>query len=273
MAAIKTRTIDEFIAVRQTDPGQKPKSTVSPATVNRDLRHLKSVLRIAHDWGYLPKVPKFRKVREAEEIGLVVTPEHFEAMYQVCEVATMPERLPRDPKEWWQALLVFALTTGWRIEEILSFRRTDLDLETGKIVTRAKSNKGKRDDIDHLPEVTVTHVRPIVSLSPFVFAWPHDQTTLYTQFHLIQVAAEIHLECAKADEHECTDACHWYGFHALRRAYATLNVDNMPAPMLQKKMRHKSFQTTLRYIKLADKMKKTTEQVYVPEFLQQRKAN
>jgi hypothetical protein len=35
-------------------------------------------------------------------------------------------------------------------------------------------------------------------------------------------------------------------------------------------MRHKSFQTTLRYIELADKMKKATEQVYVPDFLKKR---
>lgn len=80
--------------------------------------------------------------------------------------------------------------------------------------------------------------------------------------------AFIHLPCRDPRPHEeCTDACHLYGFHAVRRSYATLNADSMPAAVLQKKMRHKSFTTTLRYIGLADKMKKATEKVYVPEFL------
>ena len=61
-----------------------------------------------------------------------------------------------------------------------------------------------------------------------------------------------------------------YGFHALRRAYATLNADTLPAPVLQRKMRHKSFTTTLRYIELSDKLKKTADQVFVPEFLARR---
>ncbi len=280
MAEIKTDVIDDYVARRRKERGKKQGSKVSPATVNRELRHLKAAIRIAHDWGHLPTVPKFRKVRESEEIGQVITPEHFQLIYGACHAAEKPRSQACSPEEWWQALFVFALTTGWRISEILAFRREDLDLKTGAIITRADDNKGGRDDVDHLTPVALEHVKRILGFGPLVFTWPHDRRTLDTEFHRIQKAAVdedgerlVYLTCPDAGKHECTESCHCYGFHALRRGYATLNADTMSGPVLQRKMRHKSFTTTLRYIGLADKMKAATEAVHAPEFLRKKAAN
>ena len=177
----------------------------------------------------------------------MITPEHVQAIYGACDVATMPKGLHCEPAEWWWALLLFALTTGWRIEEILLFRRDDLDFGTGAILTRAADNKAGRNDMDHLPPVALDHVKDVVDFGPVVFCWPHNELTLWVEFHRIQEAAGIRLPCPDAGRHQCTPTCHVYGFHALRRGYATLNADTMPAPVLQRKMRHRSFTTTLRY--------------------------
>jgi len=233
---------------------------------------LKAILNVALDWGHLSKLPKFRRLKEFDQIGTVITPEHFQLVYESCKVTTKPMGLQCPPADWWRALLVFAITTGWRIDEILSFRREDMNVETGEILTRASDNKGGRDDLDFLPEASCSHIRQILGFSPLVFEWPHHRRTLDTQFHGIQQVAGIHLPCRDPRLHECTDACYLYGFHSLRRGYATLNLDRMSAPVLQKKMRHKSFKTTLRYIELANKMQKAVEDVYVPDFLD-RKAN
>ena len=86
-----------------------------------------------------------------------------------------------------------------------------------------------------------------------------------SEFDRIQEAAGIHLPCD--GNHKHTPACHLYGFHGFRYAYGMLNADTMPAPVLQRKMRHSSFETTLRYIALADKMQKNADAVVVPAFL------
>ena len=81
-------------------------------------------------------------------MGPVVSPDHFEVIFEDCDAATMPVGLHCEPAEWWRGLLVFLLSTGWRIDETLMLRRDDLDLETGRVFTRAENNKGKRDDLD-----------------------------------------------------------------------------------------------------------------------------
>jgi hypothetical protein len=41
----------------------------------------------------------------------------------------------------------------------------------------------------------------------------------------------------------------------------------MPLPVLQRKMRHKGVQTTMRYVEMARKMKRSADVVSVPGFL------
>ena len=267
VSGIKTANIDEYIAKRRTEPGRKPNSKVAPHTLDKELRGLRAMLNVAHDWGYLVQVPKFRKIKLPETMPRPMRPEHFEAIYNASHVATMPAGLPYEPCIWWQGIEVFAVTTGWRKEEILDFRRDDLDLETGAVLTRAADNKGGRDAMDYLPDVTLDHIRRMTSFERYVFPWPHVLRTFDLQFHRIQKAAGIHLPCIIQQEHECTETCHLYGMHDFRRAYATENCDRLPIPVLQKKMRHKDIETTLRYVETARKMKKTAEEVYVPGFL------
>ena len=222
-------------------------------------------LRVAHDWGYLLKMPKFRMLKEPVKIPQYVTPEHFAAIYQACDSAVRPKASHYSPSDWWRALITFAYMTGWRVGEPLALRWDDVSLDKGQAITRHADNKGKRDDVALLHPVVVDHLRKLVDFGEVVFYWPHHERTLWADFARIQEAAGIHLPCH--EQHEHTPACHLYGFHDLRRAFATLNAETMTADALQSLMRHRSYSTTQRYINLANQVNRAVEGLHVPEVL------
>lgn len=76
--SINTKTIDAFVALHLKDRGKNPGSAISPATVNKDPRHLKVALRKAHEWAYIYTVPRIQMVREPQKLPQFVTAEHFE---------------------------------------------------------------------------------------------------------------------------------------------------------------------------------------------------
>jgi len=246
---IRTKTIDQFVALRRAERGRVPGSTVSVATVNKELRHLKAALRKAREWGYLPVVPTFHMLKEPKKLPLYVTPEHLAAIYQACEVAAAPATGNYSAADWWRALLMFGYMTGWRIGEILSLGWDDVSLDRGHAITRHADNKGGRDERVPLHQVVVEHLRKIVDFGPLVFSWPKDRRSVWEALAQIQTAAGIDLPCA--EKHEHTDACHRYGFHDLRRAFATMNADRLTGDALQAMMRHSSYSTTQRYINVA----------------------
>ena len=227
------------------------------------------MFNVANEWGYLPTVPKVRMLKESRKLPRYVTSEHFAAIYEACDAAEFPKGLPYPAGDWWRAFLVFAYMTGWRVGEPLALRRGDVDFERGTALTRAEDNKGGRDDLVPLHPVVVDHLRKIPSFADSMFPWPHHRRTLDVEFHRIQQAAGIHLPCRFEGEpsHEHTPACHVYGFHDLRRAFATLNAETMTADALQRLMRHRSYTTTQRYINIAGQLNRAVETLHVPSVL------
>lgn len=272
VATIRTTTIDDFIALRRamTKSRKKPKPTeagpptpsapvqepVSVATVNKDLRHIKAALRVAHDWSFLPVVPKFRFLKEPGKLPTYISPTDFALLYEKCDVATMPALAGIDTADWWRGLLAYCYLTGWRISEVMSLRRADVDLDAGTALTRAEDNKGGRDELARLHPIVVAHLRKLPGFDPYFFPWPHDNRTLYSEFGRIQVAAAVKPAGKKQ-----------YGFHDLRRAFASLNADRLTADALQKLMRHKSYLTTKRYINMTRQLDQAVDALHVPDVL------
>lgn len=268
MDGITTATVDTFIARRRKERGKKQESLTSPATINKDLRHLKAALRLAKKWKFLSEVPDFVFVKEPKKLPIFVTPDHFGEIYhKACPLARLPAKC--DPHytagDWWQALLVTAYMTGLRINEILSIKKPDLNLDAAQLTTRWFDNKGKRDETIPLHAVVVEHLRRVIGNSNLVFRWGHDYRSLWDEFGRIQREVGIHLHCP--EQHKHTPSCHVYTFHDFRRAFATANAPRLKPEVLQRLMRHQSYQTTLGYVNLTNQLDEAIKQMPVPDAL------
>ena len=155
--------------------------------------------------------------------------------------------------------------TGLRINEILSIRKPDRDLAAGRFITRWADNKGKRDETIPLHPLVVEHLKRVIGEAELVFRWGHDYRTLWEEFGRIQRGAGIQLYCP--EQHTHTDTCHVYSFHDFRRAFATVNAPTLKAEVLQRLMRHQSYQTTLGYVNLTSQLDEAVKSMPVPEAL------
>lgn len=261
MVGVDARAIDKYIATRRVERTQagngktaKSKKPLSAATVNRELRHLRAAFRKAVRRKFLNEAPAIVFVREEGKVTTYITPEDFAAIYKAAGEATSPAGYSFAAGDWWRALLVTAYMTGWRVGSLLALRWADVDLDAGTAFSRAADNKGKRDQLVPLHPLVVEHLRRLLRFGENVFPWPHVPRKLWDDFEAIQKAAGVKPPHGKAR----------YGFHDLRRAFATMNADRLSADALQALMQHKSYTTTQRYINMARQLNQAVDGLFVP---------
>ncbi|WP_157605224.1 tyrosine-type recombinase/integrase [Schlesneria paludicola] len=195
--AITTERVDRFIADRRKERATKKKletdKLVSPATVNRELRYVRAALRLAEDWGYISKVPKFRFLKTHEKLPTYAPPEHFAAIMHACSAATLPNNLPNvSAPEWWRALLISLYMNGWRIKQMLNVRREDVNLTAMTVLSRAEHNKGRRYEEIPLHPFVAEYLKPLLgNFSELLLPWDHNRRTLWVEFGKIQQAAKL----------------------------------------------------------------------------------
>ncbi len=155
--------------------------------------------------------------------------------------------------------------TGWRISQILALRWEDVDLEKGTALSRAGDNKGRRDVFLPLHPVIVTHLRKLTgSFDPCVFPWNHRRRSLWEEFATIQEKAKL------ADGSPLPQAGRFgnrYGFHDLRRGFATENAEEMDLFELQQLMQHQSLEATRLYVGISKKLINAVANLKVPSIL------
>ncbi|MEQ8848015.1 tyrosine-type recombinase/integrase [Botrimarina sp.] len=252
---VKPRYIDEVDEAAVAEYRSKRFAEVSsPATVNKDLRHLRCALNRARKWKLIADRIDVDMLREPERDPAFVDDATFKLLYDACSHMTQPAGRHYPPEDWWKALLTFAYLTGWRISEILALRRDGIDWANGVAHIPAEETKGKRDARIDLHPAVIDHLKGIVGFDPLVFDWPMHKRALWDHFSDLKKAAGVTLPGA---------------FHRFRFGFANANVDTLPADVLQRLMRHRAAATTRHYVNMAERMRrqKAADLIHVPAFL------
>jgi integrase len=206
-------------------------------------------------------VPKFKFFKTAERLPSVISADDFAKLIKACEHATKPGDVPNVAAgDWWRALLVTAYLTGWRIGSLLELTWRDANLDTGIAISRAQHNKGKRDVAIDLHPLVIAQMRKLeggkLAAGTHVFPWNHNRRQLWREFYKLQDVAGVK-----------PDAKERFGFHCLRRSFASTQAENLDLFELQRLMQHKSLETTRLYVNMAKRLKPTVQRLTVPDAL------
>ncbi|HEV3024688.1 MAG TPA: site-specific integrase [Pirellulales bacterium] len=185
----------------------------SPATVNRARECILAL------WRWLArkrKVEQFPDVDRLQEYKRV--PEAWSAaqIAHLVETAYRGDWGKKAPKPiggipanlWWAGILLFVYDTGCRIGAVLAVRVADANLDTGRVLVRAETQKQHADQVFHLDPTTRAVLREFAH-GELLFPWEMCIGSLYGHFRRLLKAAGL--------PHGRRDK-----FHRIRRTSATM---------------------------------------------------
>ncbi|MGB7296803.1 MAG: site-specific integrase [Candidatus Aminicenantales bacterium] len=165
LAEIKPGAVRMYMTKRTKDDGRKP------ATANRELSLLKSVLYAAEFDDILPANPlRGRRVKRLEEnnmreehiLGLGITDDQL-------------RRLVDAGGDWFGVVLRLAVTLGMRLGEILKSEWQDFSLTLGTLRVRAENAKNKHERTIPLDAELAVAIDSLPRIGQYIFALPNGK--------------------------------------------------------------------------------------------------
>lgn len=235
LGAVDTAMLEDFANARLSHK-------IAPATVNKDLRHLRAALRWAERREYIPKAPNFKGVfvREARGNPIIIPEEDFLAM--VAALRQPDIGLSKRSADWWRVFLYMTYYLGLRRGEALGLNWSEVRLEAGEVHVSAPTSKGRKERIVPLAGGLVTliaswrAIQGTIKPADAVLPWPYDSyRPLYEDWHAIQRAAGI----AEGDHYvpkNCRSTC-----------ASALIARDVPTAVVKEWLGHASVTTTENY--------------------------
>lgn len=236
----------QFLARRKQDPGKKPDTKISVATLNGDIRYLNAAFSMAlAPTNEIPErlglaapgwsAPHMRLLKEPKRRPHALHPSALDRLFASCTFATRP--LLGDPCTWWQTFFIVAYTTGLRCKALLSIPRPSADDLTDAVIrVPAECDKSFEERAFHLHPIAAGMIERIpVDPSGRLFAWPNCRRHFYRTLHKFQTRAGT-----PVGDHGLP--------HDLRRTKATVMIQGGASlPVVQRELGHADVAVTARH--------------------------
>jgi len=166
--------------------------TTSPATVNKTLRHLRAVIRLAVRQKLLAEMPEMPHLPEGTSEPEAYLHEEIVRIIQAAWAMPSPRIEGIDARDWWVSLLFTIYDSGGRIGAVIATQTADLSLDDGTILLRPEHQKQRRGQRLRLSEETIAACRPVWRADRIeMWPWPFRREALYRHFRKILVAADV----------------------------------------------------------------------------------
>ena len=207
------------------------KDSKSPATVNRELSFLKSVLYAAEYDGLIPSNPiRGRRVKKLEEAN-----SREKAILEMNLTDDVQRRLVECASEELKPILKIALLTGMRQGEILKLKWKDINFRLCEIRIPSENAKSKKERFVPIRPELSTELDTLQRKSEYVFYNP--ETGTHVQY--VRRSFKSALEAADIEG---------LRFHDLRHLAASRLVKVTDVVTASKILGHSSLDMTLRYV-------------------------
>lgn len=194
---------------------------IMPATINRDLALVRSMLNRARDWGKLMRsnpCAKMRKLRENNGRLRFLSTDEIQKLYAACQGEVL-------------AFVTFALNTGCRRGEMMALTWPDMDIHRGQIHIRdSKSGKGRVIPMNETVKTLILSLKKQPG-SPNIFASYHRE------------AFDAALTQAGIEDASLHSLRHTFASHLVMRGVDLVTVSRL--------LGHASIQMTMRYSHLS----------------------
>jgi integrase len=225
------------------------------STINKDLRHLVSLWRLAQKLGYnaMPAPDIEALPEELESLRCLSTLELSQVLFWCRQEKGCVDKLPS--RYFWLALVLVMYDSGSRVSALMALRPCDVDLVAGTITLRGSTTKQRRSQVLAISPQTVMAVGRIFNTNrTLLFPWMYDAPSASglhrwatLRRHYKAILTRAGLPTSRRDL-----------FHKVRRTTATYIANELGVQAAQEHLGHSTPKVTERYLDLS-KMTRTHE--------------